>query len=307
MRWNGPLLATVGVMVPFLLLSLIGLAVDHRQLVDAPIWLKPMKFAVSILIFAVTWSWLLAYLPRSRKLNRAASGLSMALIVEQVLITGQVVRGRQSHYNALTPLDSVILAVMGTTIVALTVLTFVLTFALLRTRVGDLSVTRSLKAGAGISLAGMLVGLLMVAPRPVQIESAINSGGSGIFGAHNVGAPDGGEVLPISGWSAEFGDLRVPHFIGLHAIQVLPLLALFLLLAATAVPWLRDVQRRARIVLVGAGAYGGLVGISLWQALRGQSVAQPDKWTWLAIVMLAAFTFSALIGAVRPSRPKDAH
>jgi len=34
--------------------------------------------------------------------------------------------------------------------------------------------------------------------------------------------------IPVVGWSREVGDLRIPHFIATHMMQILPLLGLFL-------------------------------------------------------------------------------
>jgi len=45
---------------------------------------------------------------------------------------------------------------------------------------------------------------------------------------HAVGVPDGGAGMPVTHWSTEGGDWRAVHFLGMHGIQVLPLLAYFL-------------------------------------------------------------------------------
>jgi hypothetical protein len=81
-----------------------------------------------------------------------------------------------------------------------------------------------------------------------------------------VGGLDGGPGLPLTGWSREHGDLRVPHFIGLHAIQALALIAVGLR------RWRRPEAVRVRAVLAATASYVSLFLLLLWQALEGQSV-----------------------------------
>ena len=84
-----------------------------------------------------------------------------------------------------------------------------------------------------------------------------------VAGAHTVGAPDGGPGLPGTGWSLAHGDLRVPHFLGLHAMQVLPVVALLLTRR-------RGSDARAvRLTFVAAGSYFALFALLLVQALSG--------------------------------------
>ena len=57
--------------------------------------------------------------------------------------------------------------------------------------------------------------------------------------------------MPITDWSTVGGDLRIPHFVGMHALQALPLLAMLLTLLARRWTRLRDDTVRARIIIVG--------------------------------------------------------
>jgi hypothetical protein len=93
---------------------------------------------------------------------------------------------------------------------------------------------------------------------------------------------------------------RVPHFIGLHAIQA------FALIAIAVRRWRRSEAVRVKAVFVAAASYTSLFLLLLWSALWGQSVAAPDATmvASLAIWLGATLSGYAWIGASsrRPSR-----
>jgi hypothetical protein len=128
----------------------------------------------------------------------------------------------------------------------------------------------------------------MTIPSPAQIDA-----GGGIVGAHTVGLPDGGPGLPVLGWSTVGGDLRIPHFVGMHALQALPILLILLEALGRRLPRLADPRVRSRLVLVAAAGYLALVGLLTSQALRGQSVVHPDTAT---LTVLAGLVGVLLIG-----------
>lgn len=103
------------------------------------------------------------------------------------------------------------------------------------------------------------------------------------------------------GWSTVGGDLRVPHFVGLHALQAILLIGW--LLSRTSVARL-STRQRILLVWVAALAYFGLILILLWQALRGQSVIAPDSSTLIAYAILIGITcLSGAIIMVRGRNP----
>jgi hypothetical protein len=113
--------------------------------------------------------------------------------------------------------------------------------------------------------------------------------GPRIAGAHSVGVADGGPGLPVVGWSTVAGDLRPAHFVGIHAMQLLPFFGWFIALRRNAFARFKEAHRLALISTVGF-AYLALVVLLVWQALRGQSLIHPDVQTLTAAVALFALT-----------------
>lgn len=288
---NRPLALTVCVMLATLLAALVGLIVDPRVITGAPAWLKPLKFAVSISIYAATFIWLLGFISgRARIVRLVAWVTAVGLLVEMVLIAMQVVRGTTSHFNFSTPFDGAVWSIMGGSIVCVWTANLILGIVLLRQRFADATFAWALRLGVFISLIGMGVAFFMTSPTSAQQAAAKMGGGMPISGAHAVGVADGGPGLPILGWSTVGGDLRVPHFVGLHGLQLLPLFGWLLIRYGTR---LIPAARTALVWIAGLG-YLGLVGLLTWQARRGQSVVAPDARTLTATGLL----FAVVIGAV---------
>ncbi|AMY12010.1 hypothetical protein LuPra_05282 [Luteitalea pratensis] len=272
---TGPeLVATTVLMLIVLTGAIVGLLVDPRVITGAPAWLKPAKFAVSIAIYTTTLAWIFTLLPEWPRTRRVVGwGTAAALAIEMVIIGGQAWRGTTSHFNVATPLDGVLWVIMGLTIVAQTLLSVAVAVALWKQRFDDAALGWALRLGMTVTIVGAFTGGLMTRPTGPQIEAARARERMTIAGAHTVGAADGGPGMVGTGWSRDHGDMRVPHFVGLHALQVLPVVALLMRrrrFAATA---------RVRLVIVAATSYATLFVILLVQALRGVPVTTPDATT----------------------------
>lgn len=259
-----------------LALVTIGLtAVDHRTLLGAPLWFKPMKFAISLSLYAFALAWMLGQL-RDAALRRTGWVIVVGVTLEMVIIVGQAARGVRSHFNGDTTFDVILFAVMGVTITLVWLATLAVALRFLREPGRDRAMALAIRLGLLVSLVGMAVGFVMSA-----------------VGSHAVGVPDGGPGLPFVGWSTVGGDLRVGHFVGLHALQVLPLVA-----ALVARAGLHEATRVRAVTSVAAG-YLGLVLLLTWQALRAQPLLAPDA---LTVIGLAVIVLGTAAGVVTPLR-----
>lgn len=285
------LMAVLGLLFAVLMLA------DPRVIEGAPAWLKPLKFAVSTAIYSATLAWVLRYLPDWPRLARQAAVVTAWVFVAEVaLIAVQAARGTTSHFNTSSVFDGAIFSMMGTAIAAQTVAAIAVTVALWRRTFADRAMGWALRLGMTLAVAGASVGGMMTQPTAAQLAQARETQQMPRAGAHTVGAPDGGAGLPGTGWSLTHGDLRVPHFVGLHAMQALPFVA-----------WLvarrRGSRDGARVgVVVGAAvSYAALFALLLTQAMLGQPVIAPSgavasaltAWT-LGTVMLMLVAWRAL-------------
>ncbi|QYF72217.1 hypothetical protein [Cryobacterium sp. PAMC25264] len=299
-RWHRPLLWLALAMAGLAVVALIGLFVDPRTVTGAPLWAKPLKFALSVGIYAVTLSWLIGLLPgtfaRRRRLAWwAGTAAAVFLLVEMVIIVGAAAGGLTSHFNVSTPFHAALWSVMAASIVTVWVAAVPIAVLLFRADLGDPARALAVRSGLIIALVGMGLAFLMTGPTATQLDDY-----QGIVGAHTVGVADGGPGLPVLGWSTVAGDLRIPHFVGMHALQVLPLVALLLEVLGRRITLLAHPLARRGVLRVLVGLYLGVLVLVTGQALAGESIVRPSG---LVLALGAALVAAAALATAVTLRP----
>lgn len=284
---SAPLTATTFIMLAALVVFTAGIVIDDRTITGVPAWLKPAKFAISTAIFSATMAWLFRYVTVWPRFLRATGWvISLVFVIEVVIIAMQAARGTTSHFNVATPFDRAMFTIMGTAIGILWLTTGGILIALFRQKFENPEWGRWLRMGMLVSVLGSGMGGMMLRPTPAQLETIRSSKAPTAVGAHTIGAPDGGPGLPGVGWSVRHGDLRIPHFMGLHGVQLLPLMGWWLM---------RRRARQSRTAYTAAASYVALIAILTWQALRGQSILEPDNTTLLALAGWLVATVTIMV------------
>ena len=255
--------------------------VDHRQVTGAPVWVKPAKFATAILMAAPALAWIIRQMlgAAERRVRFAGTVMAAVSALELVLITMQAARGVASHFNFDTRFDGAVFTTMGVAITVFWLAQLYLAIRAFRQPFATPARSWAIRLGLVGALLGAATGYRMAQPTPSQRGPVGAGRPAGVLGAHAVGVPDGGPGLPVTRWSTTGGDLRVPHFLGLHALQALPLLALLIE---------RRRRGQARLVWAGGIVWLGLGGVTLVQALRGQPLVAPDTATILSALGVVA-------------------
>lgn len=233
-------------LICFVLLAFISLF-DATEILGINRWIKPMKFLVSLAIFLWTTAVYLYFLNGFDKSSRFISWAMIAVFVlEMFIILMQAMRGTTSHFNVKTPFDGILFAIMGIAISFNTLLTVYLLYLYFK---ADIRLPKSI-------VWGMRLGLILF------IASCIEGGYMSAQIGHAVGVSDGGAGLPLVNWSTKGGDLRVAHFVGMHAYQAVPFFAYTL--------EKYNVKRATVLTAMFAVLYFGFFTFVFIQALRGK-------------------------------------
>jgi hypothetical protein len=224
-------------------LLFIGLTkLSQLQVKGVNAWYKPFKFAISIGVFCWTMGWFTGYLAEPVQVWWYNCSTIVLLGFELSYITFQAARGQLSHFNQSAPLYAALYAAMG---LAITVVTLYTAY------IGVLFCIGSFPQLPDYYLWGIRLGIFLF------VAFAFVGAIMGARLSHTIGGPDGGSGLRMLGWSRRFGDLRIAHFVGMHALQILPLLSFYMI-------------RSAKLTLLAGAMYGAVALLILVQALRGR-------------------------------------
>jgi len=231
------------VCLAFSIVFLILSRLTTTQVYNVSAWYKPFKFAFSTFLFSWAMAWYCHYLPN---FNIPLFNWTVIILLgfEIVYIAVQAGRGQLSHYNVGTPFYSFLYSMMAIAASVVTLYTAYVGLLFFTTDLPDLPYyyVWAIRLGIFIFVIFSFQGFVM---------------GSKL--THTIGGPDGGPGIPILNWSTKYGDPRIAHFIGMHALQVLPLLSFYLL-------------KNTKATLLVSILYGLLAVWTLVEALKGRAI-----------------------------------
>jgi hypothetical protein len=238
------------VCLAFAMLFLVLSKLSNIQVYNTNAWYKPFKFAFSTFLFAWAMAWYCHYLP-SFNIGFFNWAVIILLGFEIAYIALQASKGQLSHYNMSTPTYAALYSMMALAASLVTIYT---------AYVGLLFFIHDFPDLPGYYLWAIRLGIL------IFVVFSFEGFVMGSRLTHTIGGEDGGPSIPLLNWSVKFGDPRIAHFIGMHALQVLPILSFYLL-------------KNTKATITVSVLYGLLAALTLMQALQGKPLFKSNKST----------------------------
>ena len=307
---NPGLTALVVFSLVLIVSSILGLLIDQRStaMLGTPTWIKTFKFSVSTALYGATLLWAITLTQGRARLiaGRAATVLGWVLVLELLLLVIQGARAQPMHFNESGLVNLILWRTMTVGIIIMFISFIVLMVNVIRGINTNPVLAWSLRLGLIVTAIGLAQGFAMTGPTPAQLEVLQAGKTVSLMGAHTVGSssitPDNGPGLPLVGWSTTHGDLRIGHFIGLHALQIIPLLGLWL--SRRREHWL-GMGHRLGLVWIAALGFTSLIVLVTWQALRGQSIIAPDATTLTAFATMIGTMLISSITVLAHARARN--
>lgn len=216
MLTDAPLFTKAGLLLALLLIpTLAAHQIDPRLFQGEGIWIKPIKFQISLSLYLLTLAFFAQWLPtaarHSRRMRAYQIVVLLCIAAEMVWIVAAAALGTASHFNT-TPVGQIIYPFMG--VLAVTLTSASLIWGILIARNPSPAVSPALRRGLS---SGLILTFVL---------TVIAAGTMASLPGHLIGQPITGETLWLLGWSREVGDLRAAHFLATHAMHVIPAAAL---------------------------------------------------------------------------------
>ncbi|HKG52189.1 MAG TPA: hypothetical protein VKB14_17295 [Actinomycetales bacterium] len=226
-------------------------------------WRKPVVFGLSFGITLATVSWFMSFLRPRKSVGWLVIGtFAVASLAEVFLVSMQKWRGVASHFNNDTAFDGIVFSAMGSLVTVLVLLTVFITVRSFLALDAPVALAWAIRTGLVLMLVSQAVGVQMITE------------GGNTFGAA--------------------GALKVPHAVTLHAIQVLPALALLSMAAGFSE------RHGLRMVALGATGYGCVIAGTMVQTYSGRGPLDVGLITSafgvLGLGLLAASALVSLVG-----------
>jgi hypothetical protein len=258
----------------------VWLALDPREVPSGdPVALKPLKFFLSFTIHVATLAWIGGLLRRAAANDRWFAAVVhvqiVCIVVELAAIVVQATRGVESHFNYATAFDRAMFTAMGLGVAVMSLSFVALLVGLARRPGGSPLALLAVRLGVVGLLAGFIVGGAMVLPTDEQAAAIEEGVRPVVIGAHGPTLQDDADpgVVPLFGWSYAESDWRTAHFVGVHALQMLPLFSFLVF----ALPSRLILGARTTIFLVLSGLYTAVFLYAAIRTLDGRSALAIDS------------------------------
>ena len=212
--WQGALLLSV-----FFAISVLLSAFDQRLLANEALWAKPIKFEISIVIHFITLAVLASLLSPAKRNGVGWKVMSYGVVAAGIFgamyIFLQAARGRESHFNNATAVESAMYSLMGLGAVMLVLGSFYLGYLLFEEYQSTRDQPLLLASALGLTTGSVLT-LIVAGYMSSQTANEITTNSYEAF------------RVPLLGWYLNGQDIRIPHFLATHMMQLLPLYGLWL-------------------------------------------------------------------------------